>query len=100
MYLNLQDGDDSPFFQTAKVRQALLYGLDRQTLIDTAMNGQGLVAHGPIRSWTWLTTRSCPPTSMMPRVHRRAGRGRLAIPTAMVFATVRVLRPLLSPGQR
>jgi peptide/nickel transport system substrate-binding protein len=53
VYLNLQDADRSPFFRDADVRQALLYGLDRQSLIDTALNGQGLVAHGPIRSWMW-----------------------------------------------
>jgi peptide/nickel transport system substrate-binding protein len=53
VYLNLQDVDHSPFFQTARVRQALLYGLDRQALIDSALNGQALVAHGPIRSWIW-----------------------------------------------
>jgi peptide/nickel transport system substrate-binding protein len=53
VYLNLQDEDRSPFFQTARVRQALLYGLDRQALIDSALNGRGLVAHGPIRSWIW-----------------------------------------------
>jgi peptide/nickel transport system substrate-binding protein len=52
-YLNLQDPDDSPFFQDARVRQALLYALDRQALIDDALRGQGLVADGPIRSWMW-----------------------------------------------
>jgi peptide/nickel transport system substrate-binding protein len=53
VYLNLQDGEGSPFFKNAEVRQALLYALDRQALIDKAMSGQGLVADGPIRSWTW-----------------------------------------------
>ncbi len=52
-YLNLQDPDDSPFFQDARVRRALLYALDRQALIDDALMGQGLVADGPIRSWMW-----------------------------------------------
>ena len=53
VYLNLQDAGRSPFFQDAKVRQALLYALDRQALIDKALSGQGLVADGPVRSWTW-----------------------------------------------
>jgi peptide/nickel transport system substrate-binding protein len=42
-----------PFFQVQEVRQALLLGLDRQALIDKALNGQGLVAHSPIVSFLW-----------------------------------------------
>jgi peptide/nickel transport system substrate-binding protein len=53
VYLNLQDSERSPFFENAEARQALLYALDRQALIDQALNGQGLVANGPIRSWVW-----------------------------------------------
>ena len=53
IYLNLQDAEKSPFFQEVKVRQALLYSLDRQAIIDQALHGQGLIANGPIRSWSW-----------------------------------------------
>jgi peptide/nickel transport system substrate-binding protein len=53
VYLNLQDPEGSPFFQDALVRRALLLALDRQGLIDQALNGQGIVANGPIRPWSW-----------------------------------------------
>jgi peptide/nickel transport system substrate-binding protein len=53
IYLNLQAPEAAPFFQEVEVRQALLYALDRQAIIDQALNGQGLVANGPIRSWSW-----------------------------------------------
>jgi len=53
VYLNLLDKDNLPFFQDKSVRTALLHSLDRQKLIDTSLNGQGLVADGPIRSWIW-----------------------------------------------
>jgi peptide/nickel transport system substrate-binding protein len=53
VYLNLQDPEGSPFFQDARVRRALLLALDRQALINEALNGQGIVASGPIRPWSW-----------------------------------------------
>jgi len=53
IYLNLQNPDTAPFFQDARVRQALLTGLDRQAIIDTALYGQGMVANGPILPWNW-----------------------------------------------
>jgi len=52
VYLNL-DREEAPFFQNKEVRQALLYGLDRQSLIDTTLDGQGLIAHSPISSMSW-----------------------------------------------
>ena len=53
IYLNLQAADTAPFLQEVKVRQALLYALNRQAIIDRALNGQGLVANGPILPWSW-----------------------------------------------
>jgi peptide/nickel transport system substrate-binding protein len=52
VYLNLQR-DSAPFFQETEVRQALLYAMDRQALIDQVLEGQGLVAHSPILPTTW-----------------------------------------------
>lgn len=52
VYLNLQN-TNVPFFQETAVRQALLYALDRQALLDTLENGQGLVAHTPILPGSW-----------------------------------------------
>jgi len=50
--LNL-NSPNAPFFQDKRVRQALLYALDRQRLIDTVLAGQGIVAHSPILPETW-----------------------------------------------
>lgn len=52
IFLNLNN-PDAPFFQEREVRQALLYGLDRQRLIDDVLGGQGIVAHSPIMTGDW-----------------------------------------------
>ncbi len=52
VYLNLQS-EETPFFQSKEVRQGMLYALDRQSLIDHALYGQGLVADSPILPFTW-----------------------------------------------
>lgn len=53
IYLNLGRPDELPFFQEQEVRQALLYGLDRQGLIERVLGGWGLVAHSPIIAGNW-----------------------------------------------
>jgi len=55
VYLN-QDREALPFFQDLGVRQALLYALDRQLLIDQVLLGQGLVANTPILPMSWAST--------------------------------------------
>lgn len=60
IYLNLQDTQKAPFFQDVEVRQALLYALNRQALLDQALNGQGLVANGPILAWSWAYNAAQP----------------------------------------
>jgi peptide/nickel transport system substrate-binding protein len=52
VYLNLKR-DTVPFFQVKEVRQALLYALDRPSLISHALDGQGLVADSPILPTNW-----------------------------------------------
>ena len=52
IYLNL-NSSNVPFFQDKAVRQALLQGLNRQQLIDEALQGQGLIAHSPIQPGNW-----------------------------------------------
>lgn len=52
IYLNLKR-ETAPFFQEKEVRQALLYALDRQALIDQVLGGQGLVADSPILPISW-----------------------------------------------
>lgn len=50
--LNL-DSSSVPFFQEAEVRRALLYGINRQWLINAYMAGQAFPADGPILPGTW-----------------------------------------------
>ena len=50
--LNLGD-DQLPFFQDKKVRNALMLGLNRQWMVDSLLQGQGVVADGPILPGTW-----------------------------------------------
>jgi peptide/nickel transport system substrate-binding protein len=50
--LNLRNAD-TLFFQDQLVRQALMYALDRQGLIDEVLGGQGLVLHSPIMPQSW-----------------------------------------------
>jgi peptide/nickel transport system substrate-binding protein len=64
IYLNLQSPETAPFFQDTAVRQALLYALDRQAIIDQALNGQGLVANGPILPWSWAYNPQQPTLSV------------------------------------
>jgi len=60
IYLNLQSPEKAPFFQEQEVRQALLFALDRQRIIDQALNGQALIASGPIRPWSWAYNPEIP----------------------------------------
>jgi len=50
--LNLNNPDIA-FLQNAKVRRALLTGLNRQYLINTYLQGQAILAHGPILPNSW-----------------------------------------------
>jgi peptide/nickel transport system substrate-binding protein len=50
--LNLNN-PNTPFFQSREVRQALLYALDRQKIIDRILDGQGLLVHSPIMPDSW-----------------------------------------------
>jgi peptide/nickel transport system substrate-binding protein len=52
IYLN-QENPNLPFFKEKAVRQALLYGLDRQALVNDVLHGQALVAHTPVLPGTW-----------------------------------------------
>jgi peptide/nickel transport system substrate-binding protein len=59
VYLNLQN-PNVPFFKELAVRQALLYALDRQGLIDSVLHGQGIVANSPIQPNTWAYDANVP----------------------------------------
>ena len=49
---NLNNNDVS-FFQDKDVRRGLLMGLDRQAIIDHLLQGQAIIADGPILPGTW-----------------------------------------------
>ncbi len=44
---------DAPFLQDENVRKALMLGLNRQGMIDRILNGQAILADGPILPGTW-----------------------------------------------
>lgn len=50
--LNLNN-PEAPFLQNAQVRRALLLALNRQRMISTLLQGQAIVAHGPILPDSW-----------------------------------------------
>jgi peptide/nickel transport system substrate-binding protein len=52
IFVNL-DNPDKPFLQDRRVRQALMYALDRQSLVDHVLGGQGVVIHSPIMPESW-----------------------------------------------
>lgn len=52
IYLNLDDPALS-FFQDKSIRRALLMGINRQRLLDQVLNGQAILADGPIPPGTW-----------------------------------------------
>ncbi len=52
IYFNL-DIPDLDFFQDATLRRALLMGLNRQRMVDQLLNGQAILADGPIFPGTW-----------------------------------------------
>jgi peptide/nickel transport system substrate-binding protein len=52
VFLNMQH-PDVLFFQEPEVRQALMYALDRKSIVEQALNGQGLVAHSPFLPGSW-----------------------------------------------
>ncbi len=55
VFLNLNH-PEKDFFADRRVRQALLLSINRQWLIDEALNGQATIAQGPIMPNTWAFT--------------------------------------------
>jgi len=49
VFLNLE----RPVFQEREVRQALLWAIDRQKIIDQILEGQALLASGPVMPFSW-----------------------------------------------
>lgn len=59
VFLNLDD-PSVEFFQNAKVRKALLLGINRQMIIDEVFGGQAIKADGVIFPGTWAYLDSTP----------------------------------------
>ncbi|MDX1438218.1 MAG: ABC transporter substrate-binding protein, partial [Anaerolineales bacterium] len=52
IFLNL-DSNQVPFLQDVTVREAMMRGLNRQKIIDRLLDGQAILATGPILPGTW-----------------------------------------------
>jgi peptide/nickel transport system substrate-binding protein len=52
-YIQLLFNVNHPILKDRRVRQALSYGVDRQAIINLALNKQGTVAEGPIWPFHW-----------------------------------------------
>ncbi len=52
LYLNLDDPQVT-FFQDVNIRKALMQGLNRQAMVDNMLDGQAILADGPIFPGTW-----------------------------------------------
>jgi peptide/nickel transport system substrate-binding protein len=52
IFFNL-DNPEVSFFQEAAIRRALLMGLNRQRMIDTLLDGQAIIADGPVFPGSW-----------------------------------------------
>ncbi len=59
IFLNLQN-PQATFLDETDIRQALLMGLDRQWIVDNLLNGQAIIANGPILPGTWAYYNSIP----------------------------------------
>ncbi len=59
LILNLRS-PNVPFFQDKSVRQALLLGINRPQLIESAAAGQGIVAHSPFLPENWAYDPNIP----------------------------------------
>jgi peptide/nickel transport system substrate-binding protein len=59
VFLNL-DGDDTTFLQEQEVRQALMYALDRERIVEEVLGGQGMVSNGVILPGTWAYSADTP----------------------------------------
>ncbi|MFB0844597.1 ABC transporter substrate-binding protein [Paenibacillus oleatilyticus] len=55
-YSYIKFNHSKPFFKDKRVRQAFIYGLDRQKIVDTIYQGYGQVANVPVSPISWAYT--------------------------------------------
>jgi peptide/nickel transport system substrate-binding protein len=65
VFLNLNH-PEKDFLADRRIRQALLMAINRQWVINEALNGQGIVAQGPIMPNTWAYADDLIPVSFDP----------------------------------
>ncbi|MBM2848896.1 MAG: putative transporter substrate binding protein [Anaerolineales bacterium] len=66
IFLNLQS-DELPFFKEKKVRQALLYGLNRPAIVTDILKGQAVVADSPVLPGSWAYNSNLPKAGYDPQ---------------------------------
>jgi peptide/nickel transport system substrate-binding protein len=52
IFLNLNN-PQAPFLNESDIRHALMMGIDRQWIVDNILNGQAILANGPVFPGTW-----------------------------------------------
>ncbi len=65
IFINL-DNPDVPFLAEADIRQALFLGLNRQWMIDNLLDGQAILADGPVFPNTWAYYEGIEPVEYAP----------------------------------
>jgi peptide/nickel transport system substrate-binding protein len=65
--LNL-DNPETPFLQDVEMRRALMYGINRQFLVDQVNMGQAIIANGPIFPKTWAYYDNLPTYAFDPEL--------------------------------
>jgi peptide/nickel transport system substrate-binding protein len=62
---------DRPLFQDRRVRQALTYALDRKSIADSVLLGEGAVQNSPILAQSWAHNQNLPTYDYSPDTARR-----------------------------
>lgn len=65
-YSYIKFNHDRPFFKDKRVRQAFIYGLDRQKILDLTYQGYAQVANEPISPVSWAYTDDVNPYAYNP----------------------------------
>lgn len=68
--LNLNN-DAKAFLKIKDLRRSLMFALNRQTMVDKAMNGQAILAEGPILTGSWAYYNGLTSTQFDPEVARQ-----------------------------
>lgn len=65
VFLNLRHPEKA-FFADKRIRQALLLATNRQWIVDQLLDGQGVLAAGPILPWSWAFAAELEPAPFDP----------------------------------